>query len=288
MKTRWLAMMVLGLVACTSASPDADGDADEGVETAADLTGTATRPRGYYPSDALPAKTAFLTFDDGPGAWTSTVLDTLKQEDVKATFFVCSHANDKYKPATKRGFAAYTTELFRMVDEGHVLGNHTVHHSNLGQAHTEAEVGKELDDNELELAHAFIGAGRRPIELKMLRAPFGSPFLNGGSSVAAPAFEKRGFSVLWNVDSGDSASWVAGDWLEPSHYTASLYYNPDTNAYRARVQSIESKVLGAADGKGIVVLMHDIHATTRDALPGIIHGLKERGYVFSTADKLQP
>lgn len=285
MKTRCLGLVALGLVACTSAE-STDAPSDDGEEAAADLTGTATRPTGYYPSDALPAKTAFLTFDDGPGAWTTSVLDTLKAEDVKATFFICSHANDKYKPASKRGFAAYTTELFRMVDEGHMLGNHTVHHSNLGQAHREADVGKELDDNELELAHAFINAGRPAIELKLLRAPFGSPFLNGGSSVAAPAFEKRGFSVLWNVDSGDSASWVAGDWLEPVQYTSSLYYNPKTNAFKARVSSIESHVLDPANGKGIVVLMHDIHATTRDALPGVIRGLKERGYRFETADKL--
>lgn len=283
-----LAVAALGLVACATDPTDTTDAVDRTEAANEDLSGTATRPTGYYPSDTLPAKTAFLTFDDGPGAWTSSVLDTLKQEDVKATFFICSHANDKYKPASKRGFAAYTTELFRMVDEGHALGNHTVHHSNLGQARHEADVGKELDDNELELAHAFIAGGRKPIELKLLRAPFGSPFLSGGSSIAAPAFEKRGFSVLWNVDSGDSASWVAGDWLEPVQYTSSLYYNPKTNAFRARVDSIESRVLGAADGKGIVVLMHDIHATTRDALPSIIRGLKDRGYQFKTAEALAP
>lgn len=280
--TGWLMAMALGLAACAAG----DASDDDASESTADLVGTSTRPRGYYPSDALPARTAFLTFDDGPGAWTSSVLDTLKSEDVRATFFVCSHANDKYKPASKRGFSGYTAELFRMVDEGHVLGNHTVHHANLAQARSEADVGKELDDNELELAHAFRAGGRSPIELRLLRAPFGSPFLTSGSSVAAPAFEKRGFSVLWNVDSGDSASWVLGDWLEPTRYTSSLYYEPNTRAYRARVGSIESRVLDAADGKGIVVLMHDIHATTRDALPGILRGLKERGYTFATADTI--
>ena len=90
--------MVLGLAACTGETEPAD----ETSESAADLTGTATRPKGYYAGDPLPAKTAYLTFDDGPGAWTAAVLDTLKEEDVKATFFVCSHANDKYKPAAKR------------------------------------------------------------------------------------------------------------------------------------------------------------------------------------------
>ena len=196
MKTMgWLMATALGLAAC-AAGDASDGDASE--STAA-LAGTSTRPRGYYPSDALPAKTAFLTFDDGPGAWTSSILDTLKSEDVKATFFVCSHANDKYKPASKRGFSAYTAELFRMVDEGHVLGNHTVHHANLAQARSEADVGQELDDNELELARTFSAGGRAPIELKLLRAPFGSPFLTSGSAVAAPAFDIHRVSVLWNV-----------------------------------------------------------------------------------------
>lgn len=277
--TGWLMAMALGLAACAAG----DASDDDASESTADLVGTSTRPRGYYPSDALPARTAFLTFDDGPGAWTSSVLDTLKSEDVRATFFVCSHANDKYKPASKRGFSGYTAELFRMVDEGHVLGNHTVHHANLAQARSEADVGKELDDNELELGlpRGWPLADRAEAAPRAVRLT-----VPDRSSVAAPAFEKRGFSVLWNVDSGDSASWVLGDWLEPTRYTSSLYYEPNTRAYRARVGSIESRVLDAADGKGIVVLMHDIHATTRDALPGILRGLKERGYTFATADTI--
>lgn len=66
----------------------------------------------------LPAKVVALTFDDGPNEpWTSRLLDTLAEKQVRATFFQVGRCAERF-PSTTR----------RVVDEGHVLGNHSLNH----------------------------------------------------------------------------------------------------------------------------------------------------------------
>lgn len=65
-------------------------------------------------------KIAYLTFDDGPSkAVTPKVLDILKEEDVKATFFVIGKMVDTYPETVKRAY-----------EEGHYIANHGYHHRN--------------------------------------------------------------------------------------------------------------------------------------------------------------
>lgn len=63
------------------------------------------------------SKTVYLTFDDGPSILTGNVLDILKKENVKATFFVVNY-NDENKKYIKR-----------IIDEGHTLALHGYSHS---------------------------------------------------------------------------------------------------------------------------------------------------------------
>lgn len=58
-----------------------------------------------------------LTFDDGPHIFTKTLLDTLKQADIKATFFVNGDNFGKIEDRKE--------ELHRMMNEGHQIGSHT-------------------------------------------------------------------------------------------------------------------------------------------------------------------
>ena len=66
-------------------------------------------------------KSLYLTFDEGYEAgYTEKILDTLKQNEVKATFFITSH------------YLNTASELVeRMINEGHIVGNHTVNHPSL-------------------------------------------------------------------------------------------------------------------------------------------------------------
>ncbi len=61
-----------------------------------------------------------ITFDDGPGAYTASLLDELAARDVKATFFVSGYRAKGYPETLKR-----------MVAEGHQLSSHTQNHENL-------------------------------------------------------------------------------------------------------------------------------------------------------------
>jgi peptidoglycan-N-acetylglucosamine deacetylase len=61
---------------------------------------------------------AYLTFDDGPSINTIRILDTLKQHNIRATFFV-----------TGNNTTGSTDIYRRIVSEGHTLGNHTYTHN---------------------------------------------------------------------------------------------------------------------------------------------------------------
>jgi peptidoglycan/xylan/chitin deacetylase (PgdA/CDA1 family) len=78
-----------------------------------------------------------LTFDDGPSAWTSFVLDLLREHEARATFFVIG-ARVRERPDDVR----------RMVAEGHELGSHTLTHPRLTEISDEdvrAEITGGLD-----------------------------------------------------------------------------------------------------------------------------------------------
>ncbi len=60
-------------------------------------------------------KNVYLTFDEGYEAgYTPKILDTLKENNVKATFFITAHYLNTEPDLVKR-----------MIDEGHIVGNHT-------------------------------------------------------------------------------------------------------------------------------------------------------------------
>ena len=63
-------------------------------------------------------KRAFLTFDDGPSAVTPTILEVLKQENVKASFFVLGSRVEDMPDIIKR-----------IYEEGHYIANHGYSHT---------------------------------------------------------------------------------------------------------------------------------------------------------------
>ena len=66
-------------------------------------------------------KFVYLTFDNGYEAgYTSKILDVLKENDVKATFFITAHYLNTASDLVER-----------MINEGHIVGNHTVNHPSM-------------------------------------------------------------------------------------------------------------------------------------------------------------
>lgn len=78
------------------------------------------------------AKVMALTFDDGPGPDTAKLLDLLRDNDVKATFFIVG-----------KQVEAYGDLLRRMVQEGHEIENHTYNHCALDYL-TTAQIQQEI------------------------------------------------------------------------------------------------------------------------------------------------
>ena len=77
-------------------------------------------------------KTVYLTFDEGYEAgYTAQILDVLKENEVKATFFITAHYVNTKPELVKR-----------MIDEGHIVGNHTVNHKSMPDL-TEEQIKEE-------------------------------------------------------------------------------------------------------------------------------------------------
>ncbi|MFH8933470.1 polysaccharide deacetylase family protein [Streptomyces griseosporeus] len=102
-------------------------------------------------------RTMVLTFDDGPDPrYTPGILDTLREYDVRAMFFVCGE------------MASYNKGLLaRMADEGHVVGNHTWSHPLLTKLRR-GQIRSEMERTSDVIEDAY---GERP---QWFRAPYGA------------------------------------------------------------------------------------------------------------------
>jgi peptidoglycan-N-acetylglucosamine deacetylase len=203
----------------------------------------------------LPDKVAYLTFDDGPSGHTDVILDILKQNGVKATFFVIGQESE-------RAITLYK----RMSEEGHKLGNHTFSHD-----YSKLYRNPDMFMQDVRKLEAFLQthAGQKP---DILRFPGGSNTRLGrkrGQAWLMPQMVKRvkaeGYQYFdWNVSSTDAAQAV-----QPK-------------------ADIVANVLASAKGKDrAIVLMHDVTSkiTTVQALPEVIEGLKKQGFRFDTLKK---
>jgi peptidoglycan/xylan/chitin deacetylase (PgdA/CDA1 family) len=237
-------------------------------------------PPGYYEDDPLPDKTVYLTFDDGPSDWTAGILDILKKERVKATFFICAD----WAPRTDRtnnDFKKYRDVLLRMMAEGHVVGNHTVDHANLA-ALTPDRIARELDENQ-EIFDRELASGAR--RMLFIRPPFGSPWLQAAPDAVrakvGAVIRPRGILVMWSrhFDSSDSMEWVRGEWYEKG---PRIYMGDE--AFRIKMHRIYRRLISRATGRGVVILFHDTHPTTMDILPAVIENLKKGGYRFDSME----
>jgi len=173
-----------------------------------------------------------LTFDDGPDErFTGRILDTLAAHHVQAIFFWVGRRvlHDRPMDRVRKALVA------RAVREGHLIGNHTVHHAHLCLTPF-SEAAKEIDQNR-ELLET---AARFPIVL--FRVPYGARCKNVERLLA----ERQLTHLHWDVDPQEWAGLSSAG-------TA------------ARVIGRLRKLDGRA-----VLLMHDTHGASARALPIIL------------------
>lgn len=126
-------------------------------------------------------KVVALTFDDGPAPiYTEKVLEILKQENVKATFFMVG-----------KMFQAFPAIGQRVASEGHVLANHSWSHGY--HRYAPAAAAREINQT-TDIIQAKTGQ-----TVRLYRPPGG--VLNNGMDTYA---QSQGYaSILWGTDTGD-------------------------------------------------------------------------------------
>lgn len=134
-------------------------------------------------SDCARVKCIALTFDDGPSIHTEKLLNTLKQYQAHASFFLIG-----------KEIAAYTSLVKRMNDEGHTVANHSWSHASLPLLSASA-IDSELTKTNLAIKSII---GREP---SYMRPPNGAI----GPSVYAALKRQNMTAVMWSVDTRDWA-----------------------------------------------------------------------------------
>ncbi|KAK4446316.1 hypothetical protein QBC34DRAFT_151174 [Podospora aff. communis PSN243] len=93
-----------------------------------------------------------LTFDDGPYIHTAKLLDTLKKNNVSATFFIVG--NNAGKGQISDPESGYTPIIQRMIADGHQVGSHTWSHQDMN-AITPQQRRAQIINNEIALANVL-------------------------------------------------------------------------------------------------------------------------------------
>ena len=189
----------------------------------------------------------YLTFDDGPSGTTSKVLDILKSENIKATFFVVNFSSG-YEPVIKR-----------IANEGHTIALHSYTHN---YKLIYSSKNAYFDDlNKLKNKVKSVTG----VDSYILRFPGGSSntisnFNKGIMTLLTKKVKEQGYHYFdWNVDSRDAGGAKNSDAV---YNNVMKNLNPNRNN---------------------VVLMHDFanNNKTVEALERIIKDAKNKGYKFS-------
>lgn len=124
-------------------------------------------------------KVVYLTFDDGPGAWTQPILDVLAKYDAHATFFVLGVQ------------AAEWPDIIESIYEaGHGVANHTWKHVDLTTV-SKSYFNAEVDDTADAITDAYL--------TKCLRPPYGAR-----NQTVYDYAKDAGYTIaLWSIDTGD-------------------------------------------------------------------------------------
>ena len=220
-----------------------EGEPPVGNATAAELA----KYDAWYMGDTG-KKTIYLTFDGGyENGYTGEILDTLKKHQVPAAFFlVGTYIRDN-------------PELVkRMVQEGHIVGNHSMSHMDMSRVSDLATFEKELAQVE-EIYKSTIGDVAKTVEMPKYYRPPEGKFSATNLEMAKKLGYKTVFWSLayvdWNVDN------------QPTREEALQTLLPRTH-------------------NGAVILLHSTSKTNAKVLGELIERWKAEGYRFGTLDEL--
>lgn len=188
------------------------------------------------------SKNIYITFDLGYEAgYTEKILDILKDNNVKATFFITAH------------YLNTNTDLVkRMIEEGHIVGNHTVNHKVLPDI-SEEELEKEIMD-----LHTILYE-KTGYEMKYVRPPKGEY-----SEFVLQKCNELGYkTVMW--------SFAYDDWDENK---------------QGRTEYGKEKILSNIHN-GEIMLLHGTSKDNMEILDECIKEIKNQGYNIKSLDEFE-
>lgn len=189
-------------------------------------------------------KTVYLTFDDGPNNYSDEILDKLKKNNVKATFFVVGTNKAK--------------ELKKIKDAGHTIGLHSASHNYSYIYRSEEDYLWDLYELQ-NFVYQVTGKYSH-----YLRFPGGSKNKVSDEinynimGKLRSLVEELGFEYYdWHVATGDSSSEITKERI---------------------LSNVERGLINNYDE--LIILMHDLHPVTVDAIDDVIDICKKHGYKF--------
>lgn len=195
---------------------------------------------GVYLGDTE-QKEIYLTFDEGyENGYTPKILDALRDNQVKAVFFITGPYLKEHQDLVRR-----------MVEEGHEVGNHTIHHPSL------PEVGdSQVEEELLGLDRAFHEKFGK--HMRFLRPPKGE-------------YSERTLAISRNLGYCNMFwSFAYDDWYRDK-------IRGPQYAYDMVMRNLHN---------GSILLLHAVSKDNADALDRIIKGAREKGYEFGDVNKL--
>ena len=191
----------------------------------------------------------YLTFDDGPGAYTKRILDTLDKYNVKATFFVTNQ------------FPGYQNMIAEEARRGHTIGVHTLTH--------QWSIYHSLDNywNDFNAMNDIIEK-QTGSKTSILRFPGGTSnhVAKIGMSTIVNSVNSKGLHYYdWNVCVEDAGACVSSS-------------NKQQCVYNYFVNYLQP-------GRDNIVLLHDIKSYTADSLERMIKYALDKGYKFRAIDQ---
>ena len=220
------------------------------VKTTKEPKKASTAEPTIKPTDDTTTKKVYLTFDDGPGSQTGKILDILKKNHVKATFFVTGKDDASSKKMYKR-----------IVKEGHTLAMHSYSHIQDVIYDSKEAFAKDLKQINRCLYEAT------GVHTKFYRFP-------GGSSTQNTSLPIQNFIDVLNKN-----HYLYLDWNVIS---------PDINNANATKEQVVTGVMQGVDAYDTaVVLMYDVadKPMTVKALPSIIKQIKAKNYELLSVDE---
>ena len=184
----------------------------------------------------------YLTFDEGYEAgYTEKILDTLKEKQVTATFFITAHYLNTSEELVKR-----------MIDDGHIVGNHTVNHKSL------PDISDEEIKEEVMKLHQSIYE-KTGYEMKYIRPPKGE-------------YSERTLAVTKELGY-TNVMWTFG------------YLDYDENNQKGTEYA--KKIILDNLHNGEIMLLHGNSKDNANVLDSVIKEAKAEGYEFKSLDEFE-